>query len=78
MARKDKQFDAVGTMRSIRDRISREIDGMTFEEEQAYIYKHLGDEAVARFVRVHHIWDFSSSAALCLRRYSIRAGKSSA
>ncbi len=49
MARNDKQFDAVGTMRSIRDRISREIDGMTFEEEQAYIYKHLGDEAVARF-----------------------------
>ncbi|MCY4256597.1 MAG: hypothetical protein OXE51_10885 [Gammaproteobacteria bacterium] len=49
MARNDKQFDAVRLMRSIRDRISREIDGMTFEEEQAYIRNCLGDEIVARF-----------------------------
>ena len=34
MARTEKQFDAVQMMRSIRDRISEEIKGMTFEEEQ--------------------------------------------
>ncbi len=37
MARTEKQFDAVQMMRSIRDRISEEIKGMTFDEEQAYI-----------------------------------------
>ena len=41
MARTEKQFDAVQMMRSIRDRISEEIKGMTFEEEQAYIREGL-------------------------------------
>ena len=43
MARTEKQFDAVQMMRSIRDRISEEIKGMTFEEEQAYIREGLRD-----------------------------------
>ena len=43
MARTEKQFDAVQMMRSIRDRISEEIKGMTFEEEQAYICERLRD-----------------------------------
>ena len=45
MARTEKQFDAVQMMRSIRDRISEEIKGMTFEEEQAYIREGLRDDS---------------------------------
>ena len=37
----EEQFDAVRTMREIRDEISREIQGMTFEQEREYIEKHL-------------------------------------
>ena len=48
MARNEKQFDAVRMMRSIRDRISKEISGMSFEEEQAYIQERLQDESIAR------------------------------
>ncbi len=35
MAKVEKQFDAVRMMRSIRGRMSEDIRGMTFEEEQA-------------------------------------------
>lgn len=38
-ARSIAGFDAVGFMRQQRDRISREIAGMTFEEEAAYFAK---------------------------------------
>ncbi|HKH47396.1 MAG TPA: hypothetical protein VKM72_22290 [Thermoanaerobaculia bacterium] len=37
----EKQFDAVKTMREIRDEISREIQDMSFEQEREYIEKHL-------------------------------------
>ncbi len=37
----EKQFDAVKTMREIRVEISREIQGMSFEQEREYIEKHL-------------------------------------
>ena len=37
----EKEFDAVRTMREIREAISREIQGMSFEEEREYIEKHL-------------------------------------
>ena len=33
MDRRKKQFDSVAIMRSIRDKISTKIDGMTLEEE---------------------------------------------
>lgn len=33
---KDEDFDAVKMMREARDRISREIRGMSFEEQAAY------------------------------------------
>ena len=49
MAKIDKQSDAVQMMSSIRDRISKEISGMSFEEEQAYIQERLRDESIARF-----------------------------
>ena len=37
----EKDFDAVKTMREIRDTISREIQGMSFEQEREYIQKRL-------------------------------------
>lgn len=33
----EKKFDAVGTMREIRDRLSSEITGMSFEDQKRYI-----------------------------------------
>ena len=38
---KQKTFDAVKMMRDIRDKISLETQGMTFEELKAYIEKKL-------------------------------------
>ena len=37
MSRIKKDFDAVAMMRSIRDKISAEIEGMTLEEELAWL-----------------------------------------
>jgi hypothetical protein len=37
----EKEFDAVKTMREIRDTISREIQEMSFEEEREYIQNNL-------------------------------------
>ena len=34
-----KRFDSVKMMREIRDRISRDIQGMTVEEEKRYLAK---------------------------------------
>ena len=36
-----KQFDAVATMREIRDRLSGQVEGMSFEEEKRFIRKHV-------------------------------------
>ena len=37
MSKTEKKFDAVAMMRSVRDRISAEIEGMTLEEELAWL-----------------------------------------
>ncbi|MEK7876202.1 MAG: hypothetical protein AAB325_08465 [Pseudomonadota bacterium] len=37
MSKTEKKFDAVAMMRSIRNRISAEIEGMTLEEELAWL-----------------------------------------
>jgi hypothetical protein len=37
MSRTEKKFDAVAMMRSIRDRVSAEIKGMTLEEELEWL-----------------------------------------
>jgi hypothetical protein len=37
MSKNEKKFDAVAMMRSIRDRLSTEIEGMTLEEELAWL-----------------------------------------
>ncbi len=39
--KKDKNFDAIKTMREIRDQISIEIVNMTYEEERSYLNKIL-------------------------------------
>jgi hypothetical protein len=39
--KKKKEFDAIKTMREIRDAISLEIMNMTYNEERAYIDKLL-------------------------------------
>ena len=44
--KKEKSFDAVRTMREIRDQISKEIMHMTFAEEKAYLKKLLSQKAV--------------------------------
>lgn len=43
---KEKKFDAVKTMRDIRDQISKEIMTMTFVEEKMYLKKLLSKKAV--------------------------------
>jgi hypothetical protein len=37
MSRSEKKFDAVAMMRSIRDRVSAEIEGMTLQEELEWL-----------------------------------------
>jgi type II secretory pathway predicted ATPase ExeA len=41
MTKPEKNFDSVQLMREQRDRISRDIEGMTFEQEKAYIRERL-------------------------------------
>jgi len=40
MSEKTKDFDAVKMMREARDKISREIKDMSFEEQRAYFKAH--------------------------------------
>ena len=37
----ERQLDSVKTMREIREEISREIQGMSFEQEREFIEMHL-------------------------------------
>ncbi len=41
MSEPNKDFDSVRLMRELRDQISRDIEGMTFEQEKAYIRERL-------------------------------------
>lgn len=50
MEMKKKDFDAVKMMRDARDRISREIQDMSHEEQAAYFKKHA--ERARRKLRV--------------------------
>ena len=43
---KEKSFDAVKTMREIRDQLSKEIMNMTFAEEKAYLKELLAKKTV--------------------------------
>ena len=49
MSRTEKDFDAVAMMRSARDKISAEIEGMSLEEElQWLVAQELGDPLLKR------------------------------
>lgn len=43
-----KKFDAIKSMREIRDKISLEIMNMTYAEERAYLDKLLAKEAIQK------------------------------
>ena len=43
METKKKKFDAIKTMREIRDKISLEIINMTYEQERAYLDRLLAN-----------------------------------
>lgn len=47
MMKNSKEFDAVKMMRNIRDEISREIQGMNFEEQKRYIQKRVQIKSTA-------------------------------
>jgi type II secretory pathway predicted ATPase ExeA len=51
----DKKFDSVQLMREARERISRDVEGMTFEQEKAYIRERLNraDEGTDSLPREH-------------------------
>ncbi len=51
MSRTDKKFDAVDMMRSVRDQISAEIEGMTLEEELAWLASQDIQDPVLRRLR---------------------------
>ncbi len=41
MKKSKQKFDAVAMMRQIRDRMSREIEGMSYEEQKRYLRDRL-------------------------------------
>jgi hypothetical protein len=45
MKKNEKSFDAVQMMRQIRDRLSTQCQGMTFEEQKQYIRERLSGKA---------------------------------
>lgn len=45
METNEKQFDAVKMMRDVRERLSQIFEKMSFEEEKAYIKKHVNTPA---------------------------------
>lgn len=45
--KKEKNFDAVKTMREIRDQLSKEIMNMTFAEEKAYLKRLLSKKSAS-------------------------------
>lgn len=43
-----KDFDSVRLMRSLREKISRETEGMSYEEEREYIRDRIERDAISR------------------------------
>lgn len=51
MSRTEKKFDAVAMMRSARDRISAQIEGMTLEEELKWLASQEIDDPFLKRLR---------------------------
>lgn len=47
-----KKFDAVQFMRRVRDKMSSEMQGMSFEEQKAYIEQHASK--IRRELKLQH------------------------
>ena len=48
MSRTEKKFDAVGMMRTIRDKMSAEIEGMALDQELAWLASQKIDDPFLR------------------------------
>ena len=51
MSRTEKRFDAVAMMRSVRDMISAEIEGMTLDQELAWLASQELDDPFLKRLR---------------------------
>jgi hypothetical protein len=51
MSKAEKKFNAVAMMRSVRDKISAEIEGMTLEEELQWLASQQVDDPFLRRLR---------------------------
>ena len=58
---KEKNFDAVKTLREIRDQLSKEIMNMTFAEEKAYLKKLLSKKTAKASLKLLNKPDLTSS-----------------
>jgi len=61
MKRAKKEFDAVATMREIRDRLSAQIEGMSFDEEKRFIRKHVPRPKARHFEEPPNTYEDSPS-----------------
>jgi len=64
MSKNEKKFDAVAMMRSIRDRVSAEIEDMTLEEELAWLASQELKDPFLRRLR-----DRAAQPSLAAERY---------
>ena len=68
MIETEKKFDAVAMMRSIRDRISVEIEGMTLEEELEWLASQELEDPFLKGLRDRATHDAESAHAASPRR----------
>lgn len=68
MNENDKKFDAVAMMRSARDKISEEIEGMTLEEELAWLAAQDIQDPFLRRLRERAVRNATASSALVAGR----------
>ena len=68
MSRTEKKFDAVAMMRSIRDRISAEIEGMTLEEELEWLASQELEDPFLKRLRDRAAQQADAAGAATLRR----------
>lgn len=64
MSNIDKKFDALAMMRSARDKISEEIEGMTLEEELAWLAAQEIEDPFLRRLRERVVRNSTTSRLL--------------
>jgi hypothetical protein len=68
MSKSEKKFDAVAMMRSIRDKISAEIEGMTLEEELMWLASRELKDPFLKRLRDRAALQANSAASATRRR----------